>query len=462
MLLFDADIQYVPMSMRRSGLLLVAVLLAACGSSPTDPTQGAGGASTSAATTSSAGGSGGSGGAGGDLAGRIVSRSSDTLLEAETSVAVASSGVVAAAWIAVPMGGQDTWIGTSFSTDGGATWSPPGAAHSPGGRAATDPTLVTDASGAFYLAWLGYKPGPNAPSDMHLYVAKADAGATSFGAPVEASDPKVLSAAYDKPWLVRTEKGTLLVTYSSQTSGFDLLAARSADGGATWKVAIIASDPSSKVFRNLAFVCTGAGGARLHVAFAQLGPAGAEIHVMASDDDGVTWTGDTRVSTAGEQVAFDDPTCVAAGNDLWIAYSLTKDGSVMDAKDSMIRLAHSSDGGMSIADRTDVGDAAAGAFFLHPTLGREASGALDLVYYVASADGDKEGAYRRSRAVTPGGPFGPSIVVAHPVTFQSKRQMVDWLGDYTGLFLQGGDLYTTYVDNSSGASHVAFAREKLE
>jgi hypothetical protein len=54
--------------------------------------------------------------------------------------------------------------------------------------------------------------------------------------------------------------------------------------------------------------------------------------------------------------------------------------------------------------------------------------------------------------------FGPSVAVESPLTFLQARGDQRWLGDYTGLYWFKGQLYMTYVVNTSGVSHVAFAK----
>ena len=109
----------------------------------------------------------------------------------------------------------------------------------------------------------------------------------------------------------------------------------------------------------------------------------------------------------------------------------------------------------------DSGDTAAAPFFLLPALAREESGALDVVYYAGQMDDDDQGSYRRARMVDPAAGFAPSVVVEKPVTYLQARDDPRWLGDYTGLALRGGRLYTSYVVNTDGTAHIAFARPAL-
>jgi hypothetical protein len=283
---------------------------------------------------------------------------------------------------------------------------------------------------------------------MHVYVAKAPAGSTAFGAPVEVSDPASTSALlYDAPWITVTSKGTVLVAYKSkQTTGeINILASRSTDGIA-WQRSVVVSDSLGTTDRNLPFLCTSPGGSRLWVTYVSYDVPPREVRMTHSDDDGVTWASEVLVSAQDEVVAYDNPECVAGQNDVWISYSTT----------SALRLAHSGDGGLTIASHTDAQDPAAGGQFAHPQIAREAGGAIDLTYYAG------DGTFRRSRAAVPAMGFAPSVVVDAPITLGDARGAPRWLGDYTGIFTRGGALYTSYAVNKTGSSHIAFAKAKVQ
>jgi hypothetical protein len=450
----------------------LALTTTACGSSDTTAaaaaTMGAGGAAASAAhggagqggagPTGGAGqggagqaGGGQGGGAGGPIPASVMSTSGQTALESETSVAVGPDDVVAVAWIGLQPGGQST-NGYRFSADGGRTWGAVSSLDSPGARVASDPVLAFDAKGATWMSWVGYHVDQQGgPFDMHVYAASAPAGTTAFGAPIDVSEPGG-APQYDKPWITVTSKGTVLVTYAKTSTG-GIFVSRSTDGGATWTRSMIVEDGG---FRNLVYPCTTS--SRVYVTY----HAGGGIGLRWSDDDGATWpdANKTAVAEQGEQPAFDDPTCVAEGDEIWIAYGLSNDpfSEATAAKLSSIRLAHSADGGKTIDRRSEAKDAAAAPFAMHPALAREDGGALDLVYYAGAKDGDTAGSYRLARSTDGGETWAPSAVLAAPITFLQARGDKKWLGDYTGVAWKGGALYTSFADNSGEASHVAFAR----
>ncbi|MFT3772045.1 MAG: sialidase family protein [Minicystis sp.] len=408
-------------------------------------------ASSSATASSSSSSSSGTGGSSPD---GIISTSTDSILEAETHVAVGANNVVVVAWIAEQAGGNST-NGYVFSTSGGASWTPVQQLASPNGLVASDPVLAFDQQNNCYMTWIGFQFNAQGNAyNMHVYVAKAPAGTTTFGAPVEIA-PAGTNVQFDKPWITVTNKNAVLVTYAKTSTG-GIYAARSADGGATWSNAVIVEDGN---FRNLVYPCVSKTNDRIWAAY----HAGGGIGLRWSDDDGVTWpdANKSAVAAQGEQPAFDDPTCAADGNDVWISYGLSNDQFSGDASPKLhtVRVAHSPDGGSTVDFRVDAHDAAAAKLFMHPALVRATNGTLHLVYYAGQADQDAMGTFRRSSSTDGGHTWQASTVVRQPITYLGDRASPLWLGDYVGSAWSGGDLYMSYVDNAGMYSHIAFTKQ---
>lgn len=437
------------------------------GGTSTVTSTSTGSTTTTSTTTSSTG-------TGGGVTNPIISETPESLLQAETHVVSGSNGFVVVAWIDVDQQGNST-IGYTFSTNNGSSFGPVQFSKTPlpGQSQASDPVLAVDASNNFYLTWVGYFPptpqSPDQPTDMHVYVAKAVSGSTSFGAPVEASKPVSKQEIHDKPWIMVDNTGTVIVTYASadqvQTK---LHAARSTDGGLTFQHALIAQDQAA--FRNLAFPCAPKKGSRIWVTYIAIDTAtggNARVGLSWSDDHGATWVPlpqNTIVSAPNDPVAFDDPNCVAEGDDVWISYGLSNDppGEGDAAASFALKLAHSGNGGMTISDRIDAHDPAAASLFQHAQITRGASGAIYIAYYAGQFDEDPSGSYRRSTWT--GDPeigFAPSLAVESPVTFIQARSSLQWLGDYTGIFERDGILHMSYVTNANGTSHIAYANSKV-
>ena len=95
----------------------------------------------------------------------------------------------------------------------------------------------------------------------------------------------------------------------------------------------------------------------------------------------------------------------------------------------------------------------------NPQLVADAAGGFDLAYYMSDQGA---GSYRWGRAPS-GAAFGdPSNTTFEPslattvaaVDFDVSLTDSTRLGDYTGLAATATTLFTSYVDNASGASHI--------
>lgn len=415
-------------------------LLAACGGSDT----GTGGSGTTASSSST--------GLPPEPAFNVqnISVSADGRSETETHVAVSKDGVLAAAWI-----GQTTAsrlrIGYTFSTDGGKTWTAPATASPGGTDLYGDPTLIAADDGSFYLAFLGFDGGFTKGA---IYVAKAAAGSTTFDAAVRVT-PATEPGPYDKPIIALTKNQTVVVSYTNiATSALDL--ARSTDGGASFtRTHVLPTSVAS-----LPYTCTDPTSDRVWVVFHN----GVGISLKWSEDDGATFPAANLTTVSlkpGENdVSTDDTVCVGKGNDVWIAYALSKDTtnpSNFLYKDYSIRLAHSPDGGATIDSRIDVQDAGGGMYSMEPALALEPNGAIDLSYVAGNGAPDPAGSLRWARSVDAGQTFGASTALATPITFDLNRSAPNWLGDYFGFVATNDRIYATYADNQTGVAHVSFA-----
>ena len=397
-------------------------------------------------------------------AGTIISESGLSAMESETHLAVGSNGFVVVAWISIqPNGGSSN--GYVFSTDGGTTWGDVANLDSPNGQVASDPVIAVDANNNFTMTWIGFNTNSQGtPTNMTVYSATAPSGTTTFGTPVVVDS----GSDFDKPWILESRDGSLILTYAD-TGNFSLKAARSTDKGATWATSVVAS---GNAFRNLAYPCTPTDGTshRVYVVYTVLtngaNPSGIGIHW--SDDDGVTWPDANKAAVAqqNEVLAFEDPTCVAKGDEVWVAYGITSDNAgdpeSTVAKLDKVQVAHSTDGGATFTSYTNAADTVATKYALLPAMAIEESGALDVVYYAGAMADDPEGSYRRTRSTDGGATWSSSVVVSNPLTFSQDRASQLWLGDYTGVAASGGSIYHSFADNSSGTSHIRFVKESVQ
>lgn len=397
----------------------------------------------------------------------IISRDpGESGFEGETEVAVASDGTICAVWIATDYLATPGFsrIGYRFSRNQGATWSPIRYVSKKSDDPTVDPSIAADAQGNFWIEYISLAYPNNVPGDGHVMVAKAPKGSDTFGAGVEASDPNGAMKFRDHAKIAVTKTGTIALAWLEATSYADFsgpgIVARSSDGMA-WSRSVAHQPPTKNDFANLYFLCAADTTSRLYATyFEYLSGGGVRIPLRWSDDEGATWSQPTLASAVMPmQVGGVDPTCVARGDEVWIAYGVSNLAPPsMTSSQPMqgLRVAHSPDRGATIDTRIDATDKASGKVFLHPTLARDEKGELELVFYAGQKDKDPAGSWRFSR--TQGGAFQPSQSVA-TLTFLLERQTTLWLGDYTGIAVRGNQLYTTYADNSDGAnSHIAFQR----
>jgi hypothetical protein len=188
-----------------------------------------------------------------------------------------------------------------------------------------------------------------------------------------------------------------------------------------------------------------------------------------SDDHGQSWPSQ-NVSTGfalpseSAQLQTYDLRCVGEGDDVWVMYGLASGPSSATAIPPLdsIQVAHSGDAGMTWTERATI--TRADTLFLRPEIAREPSGALQVIAYSGSAEGDTNGAVRRWRSSDGGQSFVEQAVVHAPIVFTGERGNTTtlWIGDYSGLAVDQGELFSSYVDNSSGSAHVAFSRLPLD
>ena len=128
-------------------------------------------------------------------------------------------------------------ISTSFSFDGGKSWTESEPAREPGWDGMTDPDLTYDAAGNAYLIVEPLKcpfPAPGSIVTIGLYVYKSTDGGRTWHTPVQLH----LSTTDDKQWIeadtnwTSPHQGAVYAVWGALTP---LRFARSLDQGATWQ-----------------------------------------------------------------------------------------------------------------------------------------------------------------------------------------------------------------------------------
>lgn len=423
-------------------------------SSATDTTDGAQGADATDATDA---------GAVGGVPPTPISESGKTY-ESETHLVVAPTGRTLAIWMRI---GSAIKNGFALSEDRGATFGPPAileAAHTLG-----DPIATAGLDGSFYYGYLDGACGAAGCSQGHVWVARMAPGDDTFGAPVDAS-PADPDEFYDKPWLMTGSDGALILVTAARKGTYPsnvdrLIAARSADGQSWTYTDIVPPGPPGQV-AGIPHACASPTGTRvwaLHVD--STSPTWSAIRW--SDDLGATWPAENRSTSFALPSEVNglqsyDLRCVGEGDDVWVEYGVAKgpsSGTSIPPLDR-ITVAHSGDGGATWDLRTVVNPD--GPKALRPEIARDATGALHVIAYTGAEEGDAAGAVRWWRSTDGGETFEDRGALHAPILFTGARDGSDWVGDYSGLVIDGGDLFATFVDNSSGKSHILFTRRPLE
>ena len=375
-------------------------------------------------------------------------------------LAVAPGGRMAMAWVHSDRIGAWPYIQYTLSSDGGATWTVPALRDDERGF---DPALAVDHHGTFYLASIGPRG---------VVVAKSPVGSSRFGPPVRIGK----SEGADGPSIAVTPAGTVLLTWAILGSA-EAACARTVDGE-HWTLAPVTPDHSPPDRIRLHFqLCTPVHGGRIWVVYADMTyRRGADDATVAgyglqyTEDDGVTWSSrETAVSLAVENAAAGSvvPSCVGEERSVWVLYGLSADPPPpkMTPRSTALRLARSTDGGLTFEAHDNVSSRAAGDLYLTPTLVRGPEGSLHVVYYGngAAGAGEDRGVLVWSTSHDLGATFSP------PVPLRSGLRFVHlgadggdaWLGYWIGVVAAEGGLHVSYVDNVGHPSRIAYLRRPL-
>ena len=412
---------------------------------------------------------------------------SGAVWQADTRIAVGSNGYVAAVWqgSSDPMSATSV-VAASISTDPGSTWSPVQSIKGPNPSAtASLPALAVDAANNFYLAFETFNT-----NESHIYSMKAPAGTTTFGTLSEVTDPAQVTPGDagvplywpNLPTIAVTQSQEIVVTHAlgewktcgssswANTCVANLVAARSTDGQSWTRSQVTAnsdgSGPDGGVpdAVNWATMCTSATTGRLWGVYDQFGAAthGLGIVVQYSDDDGATWSTPTVVMPpTSTDVSFDSPSCAGNGSDVWVEFEVHGTASPLATS---IWVAHSTDGGQTFGLPKNVMDPSASHLGWHATLVRDSSGHLEVEYYGGSTDGDPSAGVYFVQSKDDGATWGTATRIRAPITladYDGTTWTDAWLGYHIGVTTGAGSLYTTFADNSSGVSHVDFAKVAL-
>jgi hypothetical protein len=267
--------------------------------------------------------------------------------------------------------------------------------------------------------------------------------------------------------MIVTPDDTIIVSYSDLRRD-GIVVASSADGGASFQRTIV--DPTKA---NLAALCPDGRPGGAFVTYV----GSHAVHLAHTADGGITWSAPVAValSDPSGEVAWQDPTCVASGDEAWIAYGRTHDGYDVPVERLLaVQVAHMTLGAavkggevtaldgagapqaVSDGSRPEIDGGTTPGFLLFPQLARRADDSLGLAVYRATGEGTGAAELVYVVSADGGRAFGNAIAVATGLTPSLRRHVPDWLGDYFGWAPAAAGLGAAFVDNASGFSHIVF------
>jgi len=293
-----------------------------------------------------------------------------------------------------PADGAPNTIDLQVSTDGGRTFSGPAPVWTApvGGVTYTrqaDPTLAVDASGAVYVAFLGY--GVNG-GHTDVIVAKSTNEGSSFGSATKTNAKDCKNCDHEK--LIATAGG-LYVAYSQ--AGYHFLS-NSADGGQTWTQANVlsagnvafaegmVSDAAGNVYTAWGDCstsnCTGSPAAIYRVSRTAAGTLTTTFSTVGASTQGP----DCPFSSCGfSYFGPQDDIAIDATGTLYVAWQVGQDNATRKSP-PIVNVSRSTDGASSWAslgradDKTASGCAASTCYALFPTITAGASGTVYLAW----------------------------------------------------------------------------------
>jgi hypothetical protein len=259
--------------------------------------------------------------------------------------------------------------------------------------------------------------------------------------------------------------GTSLVTYAARAGQYPdnddrLEIARSTDG-VSWTRATI-FDPPQGNLAGIPHSCTSRNSGRtwvLHVD--SQSPTFASMRW--SDAAGLTWPATSvshdwvPISDAAQLQGY-DLRCAGEGDQVWVMYGLASGPSSSTSIPPIdtLRVVRSQDGGKTWGAPITLNDP--GELLLRPEIIVEPSGAIDVTAYRGASADDKQGSVVLRRSTDGGASFGPWQTLHAPINFTGDRSSARWIGDYSGLTFDDGDLFVTYADNITGTTFTGFSR----
>lgn len=335
-------------------------------------------------------------------------------------------------------------VGYSFSTDGGQSWSVSQLTPQiiPGAPLSSDPVVVVDTSGNFYIYTISLN---ETTGDGEMWLFKSTDQGETFNQVYEMATGPWFE---DKEWgttdLTPTSPfaNTLYCSWTRFAANTSILLIRSTDEGVTWNTPVTVSDGSGGVQGS--FPATSSDG-DLYVAWR----GGGQIRFDKSTDGGLTF-GTDKVISSTPNAWFPHMAVDLSGgpfhNYIYVVWNDTRNG------DDDVFLGISSDGGdtWSSAMRINNDPIGNGKDQYWPSIAISELGEMVILFYDSrnTSSNDIIEAYI-ARSTDGGTTFTNELLSTQPSTTNIPNGDVRF-GDYINIDFVGGNIVPVWTDERAG------------
>lgn len=264
------------------------------------------------------------------------------------------------------------------STDGGLTWE-------------ADVRLTNAVEWSFYpsivvsgstvhVVWMDFR---NSPVILEIYYKRSEDGGSTWGADTRLTEANSY-AEYPSMAISGSVLHVVWTDYRDAYGDYEIYYKRSADGGLTWEPDVrMTNDQAYSGFPSVA-----ASGSVVHVLWEEQRDGNGEVYYLRSDDDGVTWGPETRLTNNSSDSW--DP-CVSVNDSVvHVVWMDKRDGSTYE-----IYYKSSTDGGITWGPDTRLTNASGESWYpniavsglIAHVVWQDNRDVNDEIYYKESTDG---------------------------------------------------------------------------